>query len=284
MPPISDHNGKRAVQLRLIALAVFILALLIALVLLPIGEWLDDAAQWNKENPIAGAVLYLLACVICAVLFLPGSLIAMSGGYLYGMPSGLGLAALGGALGSIAAFMNGRLFGRGWAVARLEGHPRLQALDKALNEQSFIIVMLTRLSLVIPYSVLNYLYSVTGVKKVPYMLASAIGLIPMMGLWAYVGTLAKNFDDILSGDMDSGLSGQVLFFVGLGAILLAVWVMHRTASRVLKERLAAADAEPDTSGSLVVPPPLLNHKTALRVRLPDPYSTCTRNMVYRYTG
>jgi uncharacterized membrane protein YdjX (TVP38/TMEM64 family) len=246
VPPISEKTGKRAEKLRVIALAVFILALLITLVFLPLGEWLDAAAQWNNVHPIAGAVIYLLASVVSAVLFLPGTLIAMSGGYLYGMPLGLAMAALGGALGSIAAFMNGRLFGRSWAVGMLEGHPRLQALDKALNEQSFVIVMLTRLSLVIPYSVLNYLYSVTGVKKVPYMLASAIGLIPLMGLWAYVGTLAKNFDDILSGDMDSGLAGQVLFFVGLGAILLAVWVMHRTASRVLKERLAEANAESDS--------------------------------------
>ena len=103
--------------------------------------------------------------------------------------------------------------------------------------------MLTRLSLVIPFSVLNYLYSVTGVKKVPYMVASAIGLIPMMALWAYVGTLAKNFDEILSGDLDSGSAGQVMFFVGLGAITLVVILMHRTASRVLKARLADVNPE-----------------------------------------
>jgi uncharacterized membrane protein YdjX (TVP38/TMEM64 family) len=234
----------RAEQWRVIALTALILALLAALWFLPLADWLEAAAQWNNSHPVAGAALYLLACVIAAVLFLPGSLIAMSGGYLYGMPIGLGMAALGGALGAIAAFMNGRLFARSWVVGRLEGHPRLQAFDKALYEQSFVIVMLTRLSLVIPFSVLNYLYSVTGVKKVPYMVASAIGLIPMMALWAYVGTLAKNFDEILSGDLDSGSAGQVMFFVGLGAIILVVIIMHRTASRVLKARLA--DANPET--------------------------------------
>ena len=228
----------------MIALTALVVALLTALWFLPLADWLDAAAQWNHSHPIAGAALYLLACVIAAILFLPGSLIAMSGGYLYGMPLGLGMAALGGALGAIVAFMNGRLFARGWAVAWLEGHPRLLALDRALFEQSFVIVILTRLSLVIPFSVLNYLYSVTGVKKVPYMVASAIGLIPMMALWAYVGTLAKNFDEILSGDLDSGAAGQVMFFVGLGAIILVVILMHRTASRVLKARLK--DANPKT--------------------------------------
>lgn len=227
----------------MIALTALILALLAALWILPIADWLDAAAQWNHSHPVAGVGLYLLGCVIAAVLFLPGSLIAMSGGYLYGMPLGLAMAAIGGALGAIVAFLNGRVFGRGWVVGRLEGHPRLQALDKALNEQSFIIVMLTRLSLVIPYSVLNYLYSVTGVKKVPYMVASAIGLIPMMVLWAYVGTLAKNFDEILSGDLNSGTAGKYMFLVGLAAIIIVVVVMHKTASRVLRARLADANGE-----------------------------------------
>jgi len=226
-----------------IALTALILALLAALWILPIADWLDTAAEWNSSHPVAGVVLYLLGCVIAAVLFLPGSLIAMSGGYLYGMPLGLAMAALGGALGAIVAFLNGRMFGRGWAVARLAGHPRLQALDKALYEQSFIIVMLTRLSVVIPYSVLNYLYSVTAVKKVPYMVASTIGLIPMMVLWAYVGTLAKNFDEILSGDLNSGAAGKYMFLVGLVAVIIVVVVMHKTASRVLRARLADANGE-----------------------------------------
>ncbi len=147
------------------------------------------------------------------------------------------MAVIGGALGAFAAFMSSRTFAREWAFARLQGHPRLQALDKALFDQSFVIVLLTRLAVVIPYNVLNYLYGATGVKKFPYAAASALGLIPAMALWAYVGALASNFDDILSGNLETGMPGRVLFFVGLIAIIIAVIVVHRAASRVLRQRL-----------------------------------------------
>lgn len=212
-------------------------AVVVALLTLPLVEWLDVAVEWNRTNPRLGAGLYFAACIVGSVLFLPGSWLAMTAGYLYGLPTAIVMAAIGGALGAYAAFMSSRIFARAWAFSRLKGHPRLQALDKALFEQSFVIVLLTRLAVVIPYNVLNYLYGVTGVKKVPYATASALGLIPAMALWAYVGALAGNLDDILSGNLETGAAGRVMFFVGLLAIIVAVIVVHRTASRVLKERM-----------------------------------------------
>ena len=58
-----------------------------------------------------------------------------------------------------------------------------------------------------------------------------------MALWAYVGALASNFDDILSGNLETRTPGRILFFVGLLAIIIAVIVVHRAASRVLRQRL-----------------------------------------------
>ncbi len=224
-------------RLRIAVAAALGAAILIALWALPLVEWLDIAVEWNGANPLLGAGIYLAACTIGSVFFLPGSWLAMTGGYLYGLPLGIVMAAIGGALGAFAAFMSSRTFARAWAFARLESHPRLQALDKALIEQSFVIVLLTRLAVVIPYNVLNYLYGATGVKKIPYATASALGLIPAMALWAYVGTLASNFDDIVSGNLETGMPGRILFFVGLLAIIIAVIVVHRAASRVLGQRL-----------------------------------------------
>lgn len=230
-------KAERTERLRLLVAASLVVAMLAALWVLPLDVWLDVAAAWSREHAALGGLLYLLASALAAVLFVPGSVIGMSGGYLFGLPYGMAMAAAGGALGAILAFLNGRTFARGFVFGRLRTHPRLLALDRALYERSFLVVMLTRLSLIIPYNVLNYLYGVTGVKKMPYALASTLGLIPAMALWAYVGTLARDFDDILSGKLEAGTAGTVMILVGFGAIVAAVVVVHRTASKALRARL-----------------------------------------------
>ncbi len=228
------HPPQRA---RLLIAGALVLAVLVAVFVLPLDQWLDSAAEWNKQHPVAGSILFVLAAIVGAVLFLPGSVIAMSGGYVYGLTAGSALVLIGITLGAVAAFLNGRLLVRDWVFSRLERHPRLQALDLAVYDQSFLIVVLTRLSLIIPFNLLNYVYGVTGVKKVPYALGTFIGMIPATVLWTYIGTLARNFEDIRSGNLDSGMPGEYILAVGLVMIVLVVAVVHRTASRALRARL-----------------------------------------------
>lgn len=222
---------------RLVVAGLVIVAVLVATLTLPLDQWLDQAGEWNKAHPVAGALFYLLFVTVGAVFFLPGSVIAMSAGYVYGLTLGSCLAVVGVALGGFAAFLAGRLLVREWVFSQLESHPRLQALDRAVYDKSFVIVALTRLSLIIPFNILNYAYGVTGVKKIPYIAGTALGMIPATVLWTYVGTLAKNFGDIRSGELDTGLPSEYLLLLGLAIIGVAVAIVHRAASRALKERL-----------------------------------------------
>jgi len=217
--------------------ALIAVAAVVLLAQMPLAGWLAASESWVREHPAAGSLAYLGACTVGSILFMPGSVIGVTAGYLFGLPAGFVLAAAGGALGAIAAFLSARTIGRSWVFAHLSAHPRLRALDRALYQQSFVIVMLSRLSLVIPFSVLNYLFGMTGVRKIPYGVASAIGLIPNMALWAYVGSLARDVGELLSGELDSGPYGRVLVGVGLVALVLVVAVIHRTASRALQARV-----------------------------------------------
>ncbi len=233
----AQPNHPRSQRARFVLAGVILAAVVVAVWILPLDQWLDRAGEWNKANPVAGAVLYVLFATVGAVVFLPGSVIVMSAGYLYGLSVGSCLALLGVTFGAFAAFMSGRVLVRGWVLSRLEGHPRLQALDRAVYDQSFVIVALTRLSVIIPFNLLNYVYGVTGVRKTAYVVATAVGMIPATVLWTYVGTLAKNFDDIRSGNLDSGLPSVYLLLLGLVMIVIVVYIVHRAASRALNERL-----------------------------------------------
>lgn len=234
-PEDSPENSRPG---RLVVAAVVLAVVLLAVFSLPLDSWLTSAAEWNRAHPLAGAGLFVLAATLAGVLFVPGSVIAMSAGFVYGLPVGACLAIVGLTTGGFAAFVAGRSLVRDWVFGKMQSNPKLAALDRAVYDKSFMIVALTRLSLILPFNVLNYVYGVTGVKKLPYILGTAVGMIPAAVLYTYVGTLAKNFDDIRSGNLDSGLPGGYVLGGGLIMITLAVVIVHRTASRALNERLA----------------------------------------------
>lgn len=204
---------------------------------LPLGSWLEVAGDWGRRNPLAGIFVYVGIFAVTSVLLMPGSWIAMAGGYLYGFEVGALLAIPGGAAGALLAFLNGRTLARDWALRRMRSQPKLLALDKALGETSFLLVFLSRLSLLIPYNLLNYFYGVTAVKTLPYAIASAIGLIPAMVFYTYVGTLAGDVGNLLAGDLETGLAGKVYLVVGLFAAVLVIVVVHRIATRALQSRV-----------------------------------------------
>src|SRR5207245_10520288 len=71
--------------------------------------------------------------------------------------------------------------------------PRFRALDQAVAEQGFRIVLLMRLSPLFPFILLNYALSLTRVRFRTYVLASALGMLPNIALWSYIGASVETF-------------------------------------------------------------------------------------------
>lgn len=204
---------------------------------LPLGDWLEAAGDWGRANPVPGTLVYVAVFAVASVFLVPGSWIAMAGGYLYGLETGAALAIAGGGAGATAAFLNARTLARGWALGMMQSRPDLLALDRALGEETFLLVLLSRLSLLIPYNLLNYFYGVTAVRAVPYAIASAIGLIPAMIFYTYVGTLAGDMEALWSGEIETGLAGRIYIVAGLAAAILVIVFVHRIATRALRARM-----------------------------------------------
>ena len=235
---MSAPSGDTPLSRTRLLIAVSVLAaLVIAAAVLPIDAWLVSAEMWTQTHPEAGAAIYLLGATVAAILFVPGSIIAMVAGYLYGLRWGIPLALAGLSVGAAGAFFVGRLLVRDWVSARLEARPRLRALDRAVNERSFAIIALTRLSLIVPYNLLNYVFGVTGAGAASYVTATTLGMIPATALWTYVGTLAKNIADIRAGRVEAELPNGYILIFGVIVIATVVALIHRSASRALAEQL-----------------------------------------------
>ncbi len=222
-----------------------IVAIVAAMVLLPKDNTLESALAWAREHPAVGGLLFIAAAGFAAVLFVPGSLIAMLAGYLYDFATGSAIAIVAISVGAFAAFLSGRLLVRDWARGQIRARPRLRALDHAVNQQAFVLVLLTRLSFVIPFNLLNYVFGATGVGRGAYFAGTALGMIPPTAIWTYAGTLASDLQAIRSGEAGAALPSGYLLAGGLVALSIAIFTVQRAAARALRERLNAESDELD---------------------------------------
>lgn len=226
-----------------IALAIFFLLLVFCLYVLPFADWLAAAVGWAQEHPVAGPLIYVAGVVVATVMFLPGSVSMMIAGFLFGVAPGLLFAAIGIAVGAQSAFLVGRMVARGWIEQRVTGNRRLEAIEKGLHDEAFLIVVLTRLSLIIPFNVLNYAYGVTTVKATTHLLATTLGMLPAIALYVYLGTLARDLGQILAGEAAPSELGYWIAAAGIAAIIILTWFIHRTASRALARHLPTLDSD-----------------------------------------
>ncbi len=184
--------------------------------------------------------------VVAAVFFLPGSVLTLGAGFLFGVPMGLLSAWVGATVGACAAFLVGRTVAREWIARKVAQDPRFAAVDEAVGREGFKIVFLLRLSPVFPFNVLNYALGLTKVSFKHYALASAIGMLPGGLMYTYFGSAARSLADVAAGKVEGGVAGQVFFWVGLAATVLVTIFVTRLARQSLESAQRPA-APPESS-------------------------------------
>ena len=137
-----------------------------------------------------GPVLFVLLYVAATVLFLPGSILTLGAGVVFGLARGAVIVSISATLGATAAFLVGRYLARDWVAGKIEGHPKFKAIDEAVAREGWKIVGLTRLSPVFPFNLLNYAFGLTRVSLSHYVIASWIGMMPGTVMYVYLGSVA----------------------------------------------------------------------------------------------
>ena len=221
--------GSRAL---LIGLAFLVCAALIWF--LPVRDGMLVALQWVEAHPAEGKAGFLALFIVATVLMVPGSLLVMAGGFLFGVGEGIAIVSVAVTLGGTAALFVSRYLGRGWFRHHLGTHPRLVAIDRAIASRSLLFVLLTRLSLALPYNLLNYLYGLTSVPLRSYVAGTWLGMLPAVALYVYLGAAARDLDELLRGEAELGAAGPWLMGAGFLLALLVVVLLNRTATRLLQ--------------------------------------------------
>lgn len=215
-----------------------------------VSELTQRFAEALQAQGDVGLVWLALAYIPASVFFFPAALLTLAGGFTFGVAKTLVAVSLGSTVGATSAFLAGRTLLRGLIEHKVAGDARFRTLDAAVAEQGFKIVMLTRLSPVLPFNLLNYAFGLTRVRLRDFVLASWIGMFPGTVLYVSVGSAAKSLSDILAGRSEGGGAQKVMFGVGLIATLVVTVLMARIAKKALADATAAAKiGEQDAEGS-----------------------------------
>ncbi|XP_062227805.1 uncharacterized protein LOC133926074 [Phragmites australis] len=185
----------------------------------------------------AGYALFILVYAGLEVLAIPAIPLTMSAGLLFGSVTGTIVVSIGGTLAAAVAFLIARYFARERILKLVEGNKKFLAIDKAIGENGFKVVTLLRLSPLLPFSLGNYLYGLTSVNFLPYVLGSWLGMLP--GSWAYVSAGAFG-RAIIQDDSEIGLGGNgQLWTLVLGLLLTAIAAAYVT--RLAKDAVKDID-------------------------------------------
>lgn len=213
------------------------LALLVALVLA--GRQAAGAiprfAAYIAELGAIGPVVFIAGYAIATVAFIPGSLLTLAAGAIFGLGRGVAFVFVAATLGSTLAFLVARYFARAAIERRLAGNTRFAAVDRAIAAQGRRIVLLLRLSPAFPFSLLNYALGLTRVSLRDYVMAS-VGMLPGTVLFVYYGKLAGDVAALASGVQTPRDAGYyTVLGVGLLATLVVTTLVTKTARRALRE-------------------------------------------------
>jgi len=186
-----------------------------------------------------GLVLFVVLYVAATVLFLPGWILTLGAGAVFGLARGAITVSLAATLGATAAFLVGRYLARDAVARRLATHPRFAAIDAAVAREGWKIVLLTRLSPAFPFNLLNYAFGLTRVPLRDYVLASWIGMLPGTVMYVYVGSLAGDLATLGQGPRARTAAEWGLYGVGFLATVAVTVYVTRIARGALDRRIAA---------------------------------------------
>lgn len=198
--------------------------------------------QWVADFGAAGPIVFMLLYALATVLFLPGSVITLAGGAMFGPLWGTVYNLTGATLGALLAFLIARYLAADWVERRAGG--LLAKLKQGVEAEGWRFVAFVRLVPLFPFNVLNYALGLTRIRLSHYVIASYLCMLPGAFVYTYLGYVGREAVGGGEGLMQKALLALALlavvsFLPGMIARLRQGPMMSVDA---LQERLSSAAA------------------------------------------
>eukprot|EP00541_Cyclophora_tenuis_P007345 CAMPEP_0116577050 /NCGR_PEP_ID=MMETSP0397-20121206/20898_1 /TAXON_ID=216820 /ORGANISM="Cyclophora tenuis, Strain ECT3854" /LENGTH=256 /DNA_ID=CAMNT_0004106211 /DNA_START=95 /DNA_END=866 /DNA_ORIENTATION=+ len=198
-----------------------------------------------------GVLAVIVVYAVATVLFVPGSVLTIGAGFAFGASfndtaKGVALASLavfvGAFLGSVGSFLLGRYLFRDFVVQLASRYAVFQAVDKALEGNGLKIMILLRLSPLIPYNALDYISGITSISFRTYCLG-LLAILPGVVMFTFVGATASSL--LTSHDEASNNQTARIFSLVFGITFAVIGVL-------MASYYSKIELDKDVSGKMCV--------------------------------
>ena len=214
---------------RWVPIGFLLLTLCLGWFLLPLREWIEALQSWLLGLGVTGVLIFALILIVVTFLPAPDWPLPIAAGYVYvfwAFP--LTYASI--AFASVLAFLSARYLLRDKIQSLLNRRPKYRKLDRAIADDGWQVVVLMRLSPIVPFNLQNYALGVTAIPFLQYFTATLIGIAPGIAIYVYFGIFGKGLEN------GPSLFDWALFGLSvLATIILAILVIRKTKTKFAEE-------------------------------------------------
>lgn len=179
----------KKIWIRLLVVIMLIIATLIVFKFTSIANFLkiDNLRLLQKQAGIFAPVEFIVVYAIATIIAVPGTILTLSAGALFGIVFGTLWTIIGATLGATGAFLIARFVAGEEVRSQFKKGNWLRQLQQGIEQDGFWFVLSIRLSPVFPFIAVNYLFGLTPISLTAYVLATLIGIIPGTFVYTWLG-------------------------------------------------------------------------------------------------
>jgi uncharacterized membrane protein YdjX (TVP38/TMEM64 family) len=205
--------------------------------LLKIVEFIEKKLNNNYK---LGSFLYIVIAIIAISIFIPSTLFTVSGGFLFSFPIALLYAIIFYIGSSTITFFVTRILLRDYLEEKIKENKSLGDLNSVLkSEKTFTqkdwleLVILTRISPVYPFNLINAFWAITQIDYPTYLIGTLIGVLPTTILEIYIGSLSHSLQEAHSSKNKVLLVLSIIFSLAI-SYFITKFVKNKVKDKINK--------------------------------------------------
>ena len=178
-----------------------------------------------------GIFFFVVIYIFIVLLILPASWLSIAAGYLYGTYLGSVIVFISAFIGASISFFISKRFLSKKVLDMINKYPKLSLLENIIQKGGLKLIVLTRLSPLFPFSILNYFYGLNNISYKDFSI-SLICIIPGTFLYCSVGSLLNDLSDIVNLKFNNNLFTTLISIISTS---LVIYFLSKYSNEIINE-------------------------------------------------